>query len=1496
MCLSNRVRAVGGAAVALLFTVVISLPAYSYTCSYNETVCGPTSTEAPESQDPDPKFWFDDDAEEVAVVWQCRTETVEYECLIDLDEIFGSDTFLSDSFEDLDAAYIEESSDDMRYEKANPDDRNPGECTAGNPISITTGEKTESVVDYASNHTILPLVFQREYTSKNPGVLSASHYIFGGNWRDNLTYRIIDTTDNSGVRLWIRGLAGTTRFNPALPNIQTLNKPTRRDNGWEYITENNHIETYNQEGYLTRITDGPSGIYIDFIYDNNKLVKVRRNDGSELNIKYPRSHSISVDLPTGGRMNYRLEHISDAHYPKLTLLKSVTGTGFNSQTPMIKRTYSYGDPERFSNQDKRRHLLTSHYLSDSVFSTGIKLASWEYDDQKRGITSTHYKSDGSLQEKITFDRSAEKKVITTNMRGAKTEYTITNSSSGPSWVRSIKGLPIGQCQESFTDRLYSPSIGKVVAVHYNDESSRTGALRDVFYYDERGLLEKKTTSESRAGLWGFDLAGDSFFNKFAPPVETSYSWHQTDGRRLKSKTYDGNTTEYFYHHQNPYLLRRKNVEGGGEIKYDYNFYSSGRIMSIVETNTLPGSARTSTSIFHSNGNMLAKVSGKERIEYLSYNKHGSPETVVYNNSVTYKYKYNAYGDVYEMTVKNSHGESTWKYIYEPDGLIKMEISPMGLETKYFYTPGRKLDYLVLPNGDQEKYFYDDLGKLNRTQRLRNSIVKYEENRTYDERGRLEKTIYSDDEETTFRYNADNSLNTIIHEDGTTTNYDYERKDDSYEKIISVNQANLTTTTTNNDIRGYSSTTNIGDVNFGRTIDDKTGLVKKITNGEISYNFDYQSQGSNQNTLIKSQPVIGSFEIEVCPPYSSCRTVVGQGTVMVRTEKTDTKDGQVESVRYETDVVTDNPHINVPASTVALYDVPREFAYKYYTSGVAEGKLESSESRHDNAHYSKTRYQYDNKHGSLSRSTHYVDNTSYSVNRHYNQDGQLNRITYPSGLIVYYMYTDGQISAITSNNINIASEIEFEPLGPLSKARLGNGDTIDYKFDTNYKITDIESQKLNLDYDYDRNQRLEKITDNIYSNLTADFKYDATDRLKEVSQKGVIEIFGYNAEGDRTSRTRNGVSQPQKLSTPNDLGNYTGFSGSSLAYASDNRLYKAVKQGTTTFYSYNADNQRVKKKVGNNTYHFIYDVGAERLLAEYKNGSLEKEYIWLGDRLIAIRKAGQFYYVYSDHLNRPQVITNANKTTVWRAENSAFDRKVVVSNSSFGDMHIGLPGQYYDEETGLWYNWHRYYSAEEGRYLRADPIGLAGGTNLYAYASNNPVRNIDPQGLAQIISGYVRNPAHSFGEYVKDKKNYFQNTAMGRAERRLHALNERWGKEIEKRCGKDSLEMRLFNTWKISVNPRLTDSEHQLYANAYGFTRFHERTTVFNYDFFQSKRQSFIFLHEFRHLHPDNYALKDEVRNIKHILDADNAQSTANDPPADKDADRWARELMDQAFQ
>jgi len=58
----------------------------------------------------------------------------------------------------------------------------------------------------------------------------------------------------------------------------------------------------------------------------------------------------------------------------------------------------------------------------------------------------------------------------------------------------------------------------------------------------------------------------------------------------------------------------------------------------------------------------------------------------------------------------------------------------------------------------------------------------------------------------------------------------------------------------------------------------------------------------------------------------------------------------------------------------------------------------------------------------------------------------------------------------------------------------------------------------------------------------------------------------------------------------------------------------------------------------------------------------------------------------------------------------------------------MPGQFYDAESSLFYNWNRYYNPATGRYISSDPIGLEGGINTFLYAAASPVMMVDPEGL------------------------------------------------------------------------------------------------------------------------------------------------------------------------
>ena len=149
--------------------------------------------------------------------------------------------------------------------------------------------------------------------------------------------------------------------------------------------------------------------------------------------------------------------------------------------------------------------------------------------------------------------------------------------------------------------------------------------------------------------------------------------------------------------------------------------------------------------------------------------------------------------------------------------------------------------------------------------------------------------------------------------------------------------------------------------------------------------------------------------------------------------------------------------------------------------------------------------------------------------------------------------------------------------------------------------------------------------------------------------------------------------------------------------------------------------------------------------------------------------------YCDHLGTPLALLNQQGEADWQAEFDPWGNQVDGRNPKKLYQPIRMQGQHYDEETGLHYNRHRYYDPMLGRYITQDPIGLAGGINIYSY-SLDPLLEVDPLGLATIkldgkkiqvhsndVDPWPSNPhGHIYDEnQVIDKKGQIYNKSTGK---------------------------------------------------------------------------------------------------------------------------------------
>jgi RHS repeat-associated protein len=276
------------------------------------------------------------------------------------------------------------------------------------------------------------------------------------------------------------------------------------------------------------------------------------------------------------------------------------------------------------------------------------------------------------------------------------------------------------------------------------------------------------------------------------------------------------------------------------------------------------------------------------------------------------------------------------------------------------------------------------------------------------------------------------------------------------------------------------------------------------------------------------------------------------------------------------------------------------------------------------------------------------------------------------------------------------------------------------------VTPARSQSLT----YDSLNRLTTAS-GAYGGLT--FTYDGVgNRTTRIGPSGT-DIYAYPATSNKLSTVTTGANVRTFSTLANgSVSDDTRDPSNDYAYTFNNagRLAEAKLNGSAVGdYVYNALEQRVAKTAGGNTQQFVYDRAGHLIEEADGSGNAVREYIWLGDTPVAmVDHSGAtpvLYYIHSDHLNRPQKITDAVGAIVWDGVFDPFGNVVSVTGTVTNPLRFS--GQYADSETVLAQNWFRDYDSSVGRYTESDPIGLLGGADTYGYAGQNPVSEIDPRG-------------------------------------------------------------------------------------------------------------------------------------------------------------------------
>ncbi|MGH8551593.1 MAG: RHS repeat-associated core domain-containing protein, partial [Methylococcales bacterium] len=285
---------------------------------------------------------------------------------------------------------------------------------------------------------------------------------------------------------------------------------------------------------------------------------------------------------------------------------------------------------------------------------------------------------------------------------------------------------------------------------------------------------------------------------------------------------------------------------------------------------------------------------------------------------------------------------------------------------------------------------------------------------------------------------------------------------------------------------------------------------------------------------------------------------------------------------------------------------------------------------------------------------------------------------------------------------------------------------------------ITPDNITLDYEYDGfgNPTGMSFTESAGAVYNTTYEYDDGDQVIRMTLPSG-RIIDY---------TRDGVRRIDHTETLDDSGNIlAGKPERELIYNDAGRLFRLIEDGIPRAeYRYNDQGLRTRKTLYQadgitirsvTVYH--YDPSGQLITETTETGDRIKDYI----RFEGMTPLAQIdynvstnhetiQYLYTDDLQTPRLAMDQNRVVTWRWEGNAFGH--TEPPSFWATIHFRFPGQYFDSETGLHYNYFRYYDSSIGRYITSDPIGLGGGLNTFAYVENNPLNWVDPMGLASSV--------------------------------------------------------------------------------------------------------------------------------------------------------------------
>ncbi|MDO3384918.1 RHS repeat-associated core domain-containing protein [Gilvimarinus sp. SDUM040013] len=1220
--------------------------------------------------------------------------------------------------------------------------------TGANPCVLATGEKTQVEVDYVGGGDF-PIEVTRHYSSfrfNNPqpfGVgwgLNMPQGIDQQRNRDNfenkrsktrsrLFYTPEDACTKGAIEVLRSAVGGDLRYATATFNSSTglcevekngelvlklvvhsngpwegANLPKNKylldaggntkwftEQGAEWVSErtpNSRMLT-NGQGYLIKKGAGTSYYGSDGRLD-------RKEDGSGNFQIYIYDLSQALGGDGDAKTLDRIEHSAGYQVSFAYTNGSLTSVS----TPAGDFAYAYDENGNLVTVSKpdgevRQYLYEvpslPNHLTGIVDENADRYSTWSYNSYSGQVTSSYH---GSNVDKYTLSVASRGNSKFSNTKG-ETSNLVFDIIGGQSRIKSVSGDICSGCNFQTYPQVSYNAMGQV--------TQKTDWEGGVTKYEYTNGFKTKTTEA------------------FGEPEErvTDTVWDESLGLPIAIETADKLIA--LVYDANGKLTSRTTTDKATTLSRveTYSYDGDGRLQSYDGSRTDVND--TITYEYDLNG-LLDKVTNAlgHQCRVLEYTNDGRPQKIADANLVETSFTYNYRGQVLSSTTSSR----VTSYGYDGVGQLTSITYPSGKVSTFEYDSAHRLTRVTDSAGNETIYTLDDYSNVTKTE-FKNSQgdILFSQTYEYNKLNRLLKSISGEDvAETSYAYDALGNLTQSTDALNRVTTREY----DALNQVSSM-------------VDGLTQTTS-----FSHDEDGQLTGVTDPNNHTTSYTYN----GFGEVTQLTS-PDTGVTTYEYDEAGNRTAQVDARG---VRTEYSYDALNRLTQVRYPSD---------------SSLDVT--YTYDQGTNGI--GRL----TRIDDA-TGYTTYGYD-AWGNVTSQTQVTGGHTYTVGYSYNADNQLESVAYPSGNVVNYSFSAiGNVSDVilTSGGTtgNLATGIGYLPFGPSTGWTLGNGLVVSRDFDLDYRLTDVQTTPIiDFSYGYDPVGNIIQWDNLLDTSRSQSFDYDALDRLTDATGLYGDFDYGYDPVGNRLSKTETVSAASDTYAYDPDSNLLTGITGANAESITYDAVGNIVARGTDTFtynvrnrlaqvernsaviaqYQHNGKGERVVKTAGGNTTHFVYDLMGNIIVEANGAGTVEREYVYVnGERLALLQQSPTqtTYYYHNDHLGTPKALTNASGTVVWQADYTPFGE--LTETVSIVEQPFRFPGQYFDGETGLYYNYFRDYDPETGRYLQSDPIGLAGGMNTYAYVGGNPLKYVDPLGLVWVTTGVDHHGVKNWAIGIADR--------------------------------------------------------------------------------------------------------------------------------------------------